>query len=774
MPQDTHAEAKELYSDARAAMRNNHDRMREDLEFSNPADPQQWPAEMRAGRGVRPTLTLDQTNQYINQVVNDGRQNTPSIQCLPADGRADPIVAEKINGMWRHIEYTSRAGIAYDTALEHAARIGLGWLRILPKVMDVRTGVQEIVIQRVADPLSVVIDPNSTEPDGSDAMYGFAETWWTERALKARWPKAHVMNFGEGAGWFTIKGVRIAEMMKVEETPDGERMVVIDMEGQQEIITEEEARLFPEITGHAPKVIREFQSTKRVVKWVKMTGAEVLEETVFPSQWIGFIPVVGHELFIDGERFLCGMARRMRDGQMFHNWQMSSLAESNLMQPKAPFMAPARAIKGHEKHWAEFNKGNPAFLPYNDIDAEGNPIQMPQRMGATPFAAAQAQGARLGSEEMQASVGMYKSNLGMASSSVSGRAKLADKQEGDTANFHYIDNQRRSLEHLGRIGIDMMPAVYDTARRVRILGIDREKLSFVNLDPKQPEAVRRGKDGKLVAINLNVGTYDVRVKVGPGYTSQRQELADRIVMISQGNPQVAAVLAPLLVKMSDVPDADQVERVLLATLPPEVQAAYQQIDDDDPLSAQVRGVVERLTAQLQQAGQITQQQNQALQQAAAALEDKSQKEQAELQLKAGELAVKQQQAQTDAFNAETERMKVTAEAQAKQADRQLREAEFVEGQVAGQVTSEQNEGMGAQALEAMAGLFELQQAQAEALSQSQQMLAAVVQQQQQQAEAMAALFEKISAPRSVQVVRGPDGRVAGAVATTTPTPESTQ
>jgi hypothetical protein len=342
MAQDTLTQAKELYSDARDAMRANHDRMREDLEFSNPADPQQWDAKMKQDRGVRPTLTLDQTNQYINQVVNDARQNTPAILTVPADSKGDPLVAERLNGMIRHIEYVSRAGIAYDTGIEHAARVGLGWLRVLPQVVNPKLGEQEIRIARIVDPLSAVLDPNSTEPDGSDAMYGFVETWMTERALLAKWPKAKMIDFGESNGWFTGKGARIAELMKVEETPDGERMVVIDMDGQQEAITADEARMYPEITGQTPKVIREYQSTKRVVKWIKMTGAEILEETEFPSQWIGIIPVIGHELWVNGERVLCGMTRRMMDGQRFHNWQMSGLAESNLSQPKAPFLVPAR------------------------------------------------------------------------------------------------------------------------------------------------------------------------------------------------------------------------------------------------------------------------------------------------------------------------------------------------------------------------------------------------------------------------------------------------
>src|SRR3546814_1354065 len=71
--------------------------------------------------GARPCLVFDQTNQYIAQVVNDSRQNKPGIKVIPVDSGADIEVAEKLEGIVRHIEYSSRAGIAYDTAQEYAA-----------------------------------------------------------------------------------------------------------------------------------------------------------------------------------------------------------------------------------------------------------------------------------------------------------------------------------------------------------------------------------------------------------------------------------------------------------------------------------------------------------------------------------------------------------------------------------------------------------------------------------------------------------------------------
>jgi hypothetical protein len=134
--------------------------MLDDLRFSNPADPQQWPEEVKRARsnavgGPRPCLTFDQTNQFIFQVVNDARQNKPSIKVRPVDSGADIKVADALSGLFRHIEDVSRADIAYDTAMEYAARIGLGYFRINTRVLNDSTNEQEICIDRIADPLSV-------------------------------------------------------------------------------------------------------------------------------------------------------------------------------------------------------------------------------------------------------------------------------------------------------------------------------------------------------------------------------------------------------------------------------------------------------------------------------------------------------------------------------------------------------------------------------------------------------------------------------------------
>jgi hypothetical protein len=242
---------------------------------------------------------------------------------------------------------------------------------------------------------------------------------------------------------------------------------------------------------------------------------------------------------------------------------------------------------------------------------------------------------------MEAAVGMFKANLGQSGNETSGRAINARKIEGDTATFHFIDNLARSIEQLGRVVVDMIPRLYDKRRRALVLGLNGEQ-SFVDVNPKMPEGARK-QGGKVVAINPNVGAYDVRVKVGPSFSTQRQETAAQLSEILRSSPDMMAVLGPMWARLQDFPEADKLAKTLLAIAPAPIQA----LEDEDKGEPQIPP---QLKAQMQQMQQALEQMGGALEQASARvqeLEAKSQQEGRKLEI--------------EAYKAETERAQVFRE-----------------------------------------------------------------------------------------------------------------
>lgn len=649
MAQDTHRQAIERFEDAKDDVREQYTLMRADMRFSDPTDPQQWDDKAKQLRAGRPCLTFDRTNQFIGQVVNAARQNKPAIKCMPANSGADEAVAEKLEGIVRHIEYVSRAAIAYDTGIEHAARSGLGWIRVVPEIMRPETNEQEIRIKRVHDPLSCYLQAGWSEPDGSDAEHGFIETMLPEAAFKKQWPNAKIAAWEDSEdAWFGDKRVRICEYQYFVDTKSNR--IVIDGPDGPMTMTEAEYWQLANQIGQKPPVVRTFEAKLRTVKWAKLSGCEVLEETDFPGQLLGLIPVIGHELWVDGKRHLCGMTRRLMDSQRAYNYERSAFIESVAMQPKAPYIVPFEAIEGFEGDWDKLNQGNPGYLPYNHV-SEGEPIPAPVRQMPPTFPAAFAQGGQIASQDMEASVGMNRSNLGQQGTAISGRAKREDKVQGDTANFHYTDNQNRSVEQVGRVVVGMISTVYDTKRQARIVGEDGSH-DFVQIDPEMPQAVKREqirddegqtRDGKkIIAINPSVGAYDVRVKAGPAYTTLREESAEQLANMMQAAPQLMPILGDLWVSMQDWPEAEKAAKRLAAMLPPQIQELEK--DDGEDIPPQAKAQIAQMQQQIEAMKQALQQAGEEVHQATQAANDK----QADTTIKAQTVQNQAQQAEAKA------------------------------------------------------------------------------------------------------------------------------
>jgi hypothetical protein len=594
------------YEEARGHWSEWRTRAEEDLRFSNPADPKQWDDRVKQARGLaRPALVFDQTNQYIGQVVNDARQNRPAIDVLPGDSEASDKAADFYGGLIRQIEYASRAQIAYDTSIEYAARIGLGFLLVVPEMVDARTNDHDIRIKPVHDPLCATLDPESVEPDGQDADCGWLETRMAESAFKRRFPKAKPMKPGDR--FVDQNGVLVCQYF--ERTYErANRIILQDGSEYGEDDYHEQRKQGAELADLHTTYL---SSTPKVV-WSWWNGEEILEETAYAAPYIGLVPVYGNVLWVDGKRQVCGMTRRMMDACRAYNYARSAEIEAASLQPKAPWVAPARAIAAYKSRWERSNVENTAVLPYDDIDSNDRTIPAPKRQDPPQIGAAFPLLSQAAKSDIEASVGMFKASLGQNSNAKSGRAISRLQTEADTATFHYIDNLSRSIEQVGRICVAMIPTYYDREKVARILKVDG-KPQAVRINPSLPTAHAQGSD--LMEVNPARGAYDVRVKTGPSYTSMRQEMADKLVEMGQSNPPLAAALSPLVLQMADMPGADKAINVALALLPPEVRSAY---DEDNGAQPQIPPEIQ---GQMQQMDEMIQQLQGALEEASARVQE---------------------------------------------------------------------------------------------------------------------------------------------------------
>jgi len=544
----------------------------EDIKFARLGE--QWPDNVKKSRQEegRPCLTINKLPSFIRQVVNDSRQNKPAIAVHPVDNGADKDTAEVIGGLIRAIERNG-ADVAYDTAIDHAASGGFGFFRIGIDYCHEDSFDMEARIERIANPLMVHWDPTSTMFDASDWGFGFISDLLSEEEFEAKYPKADKVSFEGDAKdimglWLQDEKIRVAEYWLREEK---ERTIYQLSNGQvvrKDQFTDEIKALL-ELQG--VKVQRErlskyYEVTRRV-----MSGVEVLKEEPWPGSSIPICPVWGEEIMVDGKRHFRSMIRDAKDPQTMFNFWRSATTELVALAPRAPWVGPKGFVpKGQEAKWQTANNRSHAYLEY-----EPSPNgAAPRREAFAGVPAGALQEALNASDDMKAIIGIYDASLGARSNETSGRAILARQKEADVSNFHFIDNLSRAIQYAGRVLVEIIPSVYSARQTVRILGDDmKEKVIKLTTEGQgsygsQPQPA----NGEERLYDLSIGKYDVTVKTGPSFSTQREETRETLIEIMKQIPGAAPILGDVLMEAMDFPGADVVAKRLKALLPPQIAA----------------------------------------------------------------------------------------------------------------------------------------------------------------------------------------------------------
>src|SRR5574343_466679 len=336
-----------------------------------------------------------------------------------------------------------------------------------------------------------------------------------------------------------------------------------------------------------------------------LSGDEVLESSDWAGKYIPIIPVYGSEIWVENERVLNSLVNDAKDAQRLYNFTRSAYTELVALQPKAPFIGPKGFTKSSATKWKNANVETYPFLEYDVVD--GQPP--PQRQPWPQVPAGILQDMLTASDEMKAILGIYDASLGARSNETSGRAINARKVEADTSNYHFIDNLVRAIRHCGRILVDLIPAIYDTQRVVRIMGVDGTARQVVLNGPNQ-EVDETGQAIERI-YDVTTGRYDVNVEAGPSFATQRQEAAAQMTELIRAFPAAAPVIGDLLAKNLDWPDADEVKKRLEkltqgggadpAQAMQEIQAAQQQVEAEKQAAEAERDAdVAKAQAQLQQ------------------------------------------------------------------------------------------------------------------------------------------------------------------------------
>jgi hypothetical protein len=544
----------------------------EDTRFENG---EQWDEQVKREREElgRPVITINKVAPVVKQILGDARQNKIQIKVKPVDNMRDPAVAKIYDGLIKNIENISSADDAYDNALSCAVRGGWGYFRVITQYADDDSFDQDILIERIVNPLSVYMDQSAQKLDRSDIQWAFIVETMDKDEYEKQWPDSDAQShFQEGYGdtektWISKDTVKVAEYFRIVNKPDTIYLMAEDgrtirassiKDFGHEVVTEtigDVTQKYLLIGEDRFDIVRERKTTVQEVEWYKTNGVEILEG---PIPWAGkYIPIIfvpGDEIWIEGRPVLRSAIKWAKDPNRLYNWARSTAVETMSAAPRQPWLLTPEQLAGFEPMWETANNRPMPYLLYNQVQGQSQP----QRQIGTIADNGALKESGMSSDDIKATTGIYDASLGARGGETSGRAIIARQRQGDIGTFVFTDNLVSAIQYLGVILVDLIPKVYDVERVVRLLNEDgSEAWEVINKTVVNP------RTGERVVLNdITIGKYDVVASAGPAYSTQRVEAADQMIELAKAVPQLMPIIAPHLVGNLDWPGAEEIAESL--------------------------------------------------------------------------------------------------------------------------------------------------------------------------------------------------------------------
>lgn len=620
---DTLKELQQAYTSDDADWKDHRDAREGDMKALGPDST--WDDRERRARKAegRPCLSFDEVGQYINQLVNDAREQERAVDVSPGPDDEDDAEARFVAAFIREIEEQSNAQLAYTRMFEDAASGGYGFLRIMPEYSQDLTGdesdgigpeafEQVLRIRPIHNP-DLVTPGYFTQPDFSDAERFWIEERVARDEFERRWPDAEVKGAdiakAAGARWADSKAVWVRECWQKKSTR--KRLALLPPPGG---VGDPVGVWVDSIPKDERRAVLATALRERWVEVPKITqlitnGAEVLEdEKTMPGRYLPIVGCTGKILWVGEKRHLLSLIRKAIDPQQVLNYYRTSEAELASMAPKFPWFYYEGALDAKNAgKLRDANRkpvGGIAIKPKFEGWSEAwGPVPYPSRNPYEPPIQAFEIGAESTRRAIQAATGTgFLPTEAQRQNQKSGVALQEIATSATKGAYHYVDHYEHAIRRVGVVLVDKIPYYYDTARDLRVRKKDGTPIQVrINDESAAAPPELGGKESAGKPIMLTKGRrLTVTVATGPSYATEREKASKFADTLVTGRPETFAWFADLIFKLKQIgPLGDEMAERAKVMLPPAIQAMLN--------GQQGNPEAQQLKAQLTQAQQVIQQ-----------------------------------------------------------------------------------------------------------------------------------------------------------------------
>jgi hypothetical protein len=517
----------------------------------------QWDPVVKQRRkdARKPVLTFNRLVAFMAQLVGNRLMNETEIRVFPDKAGTKEIAAIR-EGLIRSIFKNSNADFARDEAGKYQVVCGEGYFSLAMEYASDDVFEQEIKIQAVVDPYSVVLDPLAIEPSGEDAQWGFIGDDIPQQEYKRRWPWAAQVGFlgdkrwNQSGFWLSEDCIRIVSYWRM--VTEGTKTLALYQDGSVHDVTDkEEFEYFPYVETKSDGSPFTREVPNRFAQMYICSGNNILEGPHdYPVSSLPIYRVPGWELN-DGEKtHRWGLIRFLKDPQRLHNYWRSTVAEQLVAAPRNKWLTTPDAVKGHERKWRASPSSDDPFLYYND--GETLPVHIPP----PGIDAALVNEAGLATQDLKDISNIHEAALGMPSNEVSKVAIQQRQMVSDVGSYIYVDRRKMADTRCAKNINELISYIYDTKRTITVIGRDDKSTIMVINDPSDPNS------------DVTIGKYGLTVDVGPASETKRTLANEQMMGFVNAAPETAASVMDLIAEAQDWPKSGEFAKRFKMLLPP--------------------------------------------------------------------------------------------------------------------------------------------------------------------------------------------------------------
>lgn len=485
------------------------------------------------------------------QILSDLALNPVQSDFVPKDETRDDA-AELMDGLYRADTRKNTSIEAFNNAQVEMVVCGVGAWELETEYATKKIGEKNQIIVRkpiIEANNNVFWDPNSKYMDKSDAIWvsileAFSEQGYKDLVKKLTGEEPDNLNAGSfkfPEQSYTFPWI-LGEMKKIYvvkfyhvEIVDDVILTLSDPFGttidvrQEKLIDVED-----DLMGSGYSIVSEQVYKRNKITRYIASGSEILEISEIAGQNIPVIPSFGEHAFVEGEEHWEGVTRLTKDPQRLRDFAGSYLGDILSRSPRRKPIFWQEQIAGFEDMYAESGvDNNYPYLLANRLAGDGTPLpigpvgEMPEQPMPTALPAV----LELSKEAVEdvANPGVPQD---ITDPEASGRAVYALQARLDMQSMVYQQNTKHAKRRDAQVFASMASEIYDVPRTVNVEAIDGTRS-----EKKVMDQIIDKDTGDIIIINdIRNAEFEVYSKIGPSYTSQKEQTIDRLGMMIQGMP----------------------------------------------------------------------------------------------------------------------------------------------------------------------------------------------------------------------------------------------